>query len=476
MFVNEMGFVFAQIDELFSKLKKLIFIEQGVSEETKLYFIMKNMSEDSEESYFYNINGKKYSGELCHLLKNSDKEILKNEDLLTKHLDFSYIRGNEIEVSCICTLSCLKNNEGKMFFERTFSTFVDCIQKWCREVQKQNKSHNTEFCIVKMENPDELAMRILESVAEGIRRDIECLYFPFAMSTIISLSGQYYEKSECESNLVFLPYMDKKIDSGDLIYDFRSPGQKESSIIFIQENIRWIRKLLQMAQEKHGLCLVLQAGEEEKVYKVLGISKEKKISEILNEKKSVPWLHIKLKKHMYFDLYLGSTYIFTYQNGNYKIAAELHETDLEAKCKFIFGEDGRYSPVVRAIKKCREQTHGTILIVLKPDDAEVEVKRLAERKYGMKNAVPGDQFNFLNALNSIDGCMIMDTEGKIHGIGMILDGEADTDGSMARGARFNSSVKYIARLQRKSIPAMLVLVSEDGSVEIMYSGGRESNN
>lgn len=479
MLEEEVGVVFSPIAELFDKLKKLIFIEQGIREETRLHFIVTNKTDNHNGVYIYEICGEKCSGQLWKPPEDSEKkEVIypdwidykfKPKTFVRKRLGFFLLRGREIEVWCICVSPCLKYNEGKLLLERLFSVFINYVQNWCREVQERNKAPDSEFVPVKIENMDEFAVRILERAADETCEEIECLYFPLVLSTIVGLSGEYYEKSECESNLVFLPWMNKKIDSKDLVYDFRNSEEEESNILFISENIRWIRKLLEMARDKFGLSLILQTGKEEKVYKVVGICSEKKISALLGENESVPWLRIKMKKHMYFSLYLGSTYIFTYQNGNYKIAAELKEADLEERCKKVFGEEGSYAQVAKSIGICRKQSHGTMLIVLKAEDAKEQVERLSKGKYGMKNAVPSVRHDYLCALNSIDGGIIMDTEGHIHGIGMIVDGKAVAEGSMARGARFNSSVKYIEYLREQGIPGMVLIVSEDESVEIMDS-------
>jgi len=50
-------------------------------------------------------------------------------------------------------------------------------------------------------------------------------------------------------------------------------------------------------------------------------------------------------------------------------------------------------------------------------------------------------------------------------IGAILDGDAVTTGSTARGARYNSTVNYITRRAQLGQEFVGIVVSEDGTVD-----------
>lgn len=481
MLEEHIGGAFSIIGGLFTKIMSLLIVEQGVREETLLRFILINKTDGSRWLYDYSPNNKECSGTLWERSENEKKECktftdcikqkLNTEGFIIRRLAFACLKEKEVEIWCVCTSPCLEQNKGKVLLERSFALFVDSLQRWFKVIEKQNRvleDDDFEFKLDEIHNVENVTISILETSAREICKEIECLYFPLNISMIIGLSGEYYEKSECVSELVFLPWVEnKEIRSINLVYDFRKSEKEESEILFIPENIRWIRKLLQMAQDKYDLCLVLQAGKNEYVYKVVGICEGKKVSELLSEKESVPWLRVMLKRHMHWELYLGKTYIFTFRSGNYKIEATLSSSELEERCKKVFGNKKSYSNVISAIQKCREQSHGTMLIVLKTNIAKKEVERLSDKQYGMQNAIPGRRLRFLNALNAIDGAIIMDINGNIHGVGMIVDGSAQSLGNMARGARYNSSAKYIDYLRGCNISGMILIVSEDGSVEIM---------
>jgi hypothetical protein len=59
----------------------------------------------------------------------------------------------------------------------------------------------------------------------------------------------------------------------------------------------------------------------------------------------------------------------------------------------------------------------------------------------------------------------MDTDCRCRCIGAILDGDAVTRGSPARGARYNSTVNYINRRAQLDEYFVGIVVSEDGTVD-----------
>ncbi|WP_269538003.1 diadenylate cyclase [Cerasicoccus fimbriatus] len=103
------------------------------------------------------------------------------------------------------------------------------------------------------------------------------------------------------------------------------------------------------------------------------------------------------------------------------------------------------------------QKKGTLLIVIQ--DAESEAKRLANQ------ATPIEPISLttdlVGRLTSIDGALLIDPTGICYAIGVILDGMATQLGDPGRGARYNSSVRYIADKNE----CMAIIVSEDGNAE-----------
>lgn len=296
---------------------------------------------------------------------------------------------------------------------------------------------------------------------------LERLFAPLNFQFITGLSGEYYEKSECQSGMIFLfQNAMKELKEIDFLYRFSEiefDGKKLDEIEFIPSNIRLIRKLLQMTQK--NLYLVL--GEDKKTFKVLGIAEE---SVFGGEEYKFPSVIVKCKRHMQWELLVNNTYIFTYKNGNFKIEEELREEYLERKLREYFGEKRTtYKNLIGNVIKSTKQEHGTMLVIMEERDARNEAKRLGCLRYGFPESAPKRFEEGINQLNSIDGSVFLDTSGKIHGIGMILDGDASKKGTQARGARYNSALKYRDRLQKEGMRALLLIVSEDGSKEFLYS-------
>ena len=112
--------------------------------------------------------------------------------------------------------------------------------------------------------------------------------------------------------------------------------------------------------------------------------------------------------------------------------------------------------VALALSACK-QRHGALLVIA--SDAEDEAKRLAKQSTLIEPLLLTDAL--VNGVTSIDGAVLLAPDGTCFAIGVILDGLATPKGNPARGARFNSSVRYIANKKN----CLAIIVSEDGTAE-----------
>lgn len=109
---------------------------------------------------------------------------------------------------------------------------------------------------------------------------------------------------------------------------------------------------------------------------------------------------------------------------------------------------------------CADAEHGTMLVV--SADAQHEASRLSGQALVVKQA---DLDGLLmRQITRIDGAVLVEPNGSLVAIGVILDGLATTAGDRARGARYNSALRYTASTEH---PTMIVLVSEDGMLDLM---------
>jgi hypothetical protein len=67
-------------------------------------------------------------------------------------------------------------------------------------------------------------------------------------------------------------------------------------------------------------------------------------------------------------------------------------------------------------------------------------------------------------LTAIDGAVLVDPDGHCHAVGVILDGRASRRGDPARGARFNSAVRYV---DAAGHPCVAIVISEEGGVDLI---------
>lgn len=104
--------------------------------------------------------------------------------------------------------------------------------------------------------------------------------------------------------------------------------------------------------------------------------------------------------------------------------------------------------------------HGTTIVV--SENPVSEVDRLGQEALSIKP-------EFLDhrdvaRLGFIDGAIVLGPDGRCYAFGVILDGIATSSGDRARGARFNSSIRY----QRTSqLGTMVIVISDDGTVDLI---------
>jgi hypothetical protein len=103
-------------------------------------------------------------------------------------------------------------------------------------------------------------------------------------------------------------------------------------------------------------------------------------------------------------------------------------------------------------------------MILISDDAPAEAARLGKQSFPIKPMKLSEAM--VKKTTSIDGALLLDRDANCHSIGVILDGLASDKGDPARGARYNSAIRYYE--QFKGLKAMaLVIISEDGMINLL---------
>lgn len=114
------------------------------------------------------------------------------------------------------------------------------------------------------------------------------------------------------------------------------------------------------------------------------------------------------------------------------------------------------------VQEATKQLHGTLLVI--SENAESEAIRLGNQCFEIEPQVL--PLEMINQVTSIDGALIVDTKSKCYATGVILDGLATDNGDSARGARYNSAIRYYDHIC-DVIPTMLIIISEDGMINIV---------
>jgi DisA bacterial checkpoint controller nucleotide-binding len=109
---------------------------------------------------------------------------------------------------------------------------------------------------------------------------------------------------------------------------------------------------------------------------------------------------------------------------------------------------------------CADQAHGTMLVV--HPDATDEGHRLHPQALTITPTRPSPEA--LLAMTSIDGAVLVSPDAHCHAVGVILDGTATGTGDPARGARYNSAVRY---LEGHGKGSLIIIVSEDGMINLL---------
>jgi hypothetical protein len=114
------------------------------------------------------------------------------------------------------------------------------------------------------------------------------------------------------------------------------------------------------------------------------------------------------------------------------------------------------------VLEATRQKHGTMIVV--SDRAAEEAERLRAQSTGI---VPTKlSADLMLPLSSIDGAILITPEAYCHAIGVILDGIASERGDPARGARYNSAIRYLEYVRSKSHSCRIIVISEDGMINV----------
>jgi DisA bacterial checkpoint controller nucleotide-binding len=232
-------------------------------------------------------------------------------------------------------------------------------------------------------------------------------------------------------------------DDLEVVVSFRTP-------IEISET-RAFRKVVEMSgQSLH----VLSDGE-----RAYGLGRIRDTYDAAKE--SV--FHLTVIDRSSWNLRHGETVLLEVENGQPRLPRDpLSKFTFNDTVQRLFPEatDTHVAALWDLARAAQDQPHGTMLVVHR--DAAGEAIRLAPQALAIEPTLLSREH--LRAITNIDGAVLVAPDGLCHAAGVILDGQATGHGDQARGARYNSAVRYRHAARDD---CLVIIVSEDGMIDLL---------
>jgi hypothetical protein len=221
-------------------------------------------------------------------------------------------------------------------------------------------------------------------------------------------------------------------------------------------NFRHVRKLLELS--KGDICLI---SDSESIY---GLGRKRG--------------DYKLSREDLFEIEFTNYYTWVLLHDSQKLMRVSHEHISLPKAKIEYDQfffklkqiypnldHQKIRTLYLLVMEAIRYNTGT-LIVFTPNAAS-EAKRLKNQCFQVE-AIPMTK-DIIRSVINIDGAILMDLEGICHGIGAILDGMASIRGDTARGARYNSAIRYVETIGKVDTysDCVAVVISDDGFIDII---------
>jgi hypothetical protein len=256
-----------------------------------------------------------------------------------------------------------------------------------------------------------------------------------------TVSRLRYEQAESVGFLAFLPVDASRDDVFDGIVRLVEPVALEDHASF--------RKLVQVSSRK--FVLVSDGAV------VFGLGR-------VRETTSVEQLDftVRFVGHHAWELWHGETALMRVRFGVPGLPLRrLRRAEFtDALASALPGTAAAEAQLWAVVEAAMRQGHGTTLVI--STEAAEEAKRLGTQGIPFHPFSPTQEQ--VDRLTAIDGAVVLDPDGRCHAMGIILDGTAGSGGTRARGARFNSAVRYAAGHPGRCV---ILVVSEDGMVDLV---------
>lgn len=258
------------------------------------------------------------------------------------------------------------------------------------------------------------------------------------------ISISRYEKSENTGYLIIA-----KKDHPDIEMKLKLEAP------FSIHDYRKTRKLLQLTNDEIGVVC--------NSYEILGLGKLK--DSYVPSLESI--FEIRFKGIHCWDVDHDKKNLLQMRYGNPQIFSEaINKKKVFSDAQRIFPglTSKQFDNLLALFIAATKQEKGAMIIV--SSTAKAESIRLEKQSICIQPVLLTQ--DLVLTLTSIDGGVLLDVDGTAYAHGVILDGIVGNAGNAARGSRYNSAVTY-EEYRRLKNPTMIIVVSEDGMVDIIPS-------
>jgi DNA integrity scanning protein DisA with diadenylate cyclase activity len=214
---------------------------------------------------------------------------------------------------------------------------------------------------------------------------------------------------------------------------------------------RAVRKLLEMSSDE--ICLLSDSGYIYGLGKTIG----------LYDQRAEDLFSIRFTKHYTWELIHADHLMMRVSYGQPELPKmRIDRSKFESDVHRIFSQitPKEIARLWELIIEATTQKHGTMVVVSAA--AREEARRLGNQATVIEPIVLTSQMMAL--VTAIDGAVLIDPNSICYAIGVILDGLASKKGTPARGARYNSAIRYV---ESSKHPCLAIVVSEDGSIDLV---------
>lgn len=336
------------------------------------------------------------------------------------------------------SLSAHRANRGRPFGTSLLACAKDEFLAGCQDaLRRPDPGHENN---VLERDPEEVLRAAGKRLVDGpVSRDTARDRRFSIFRAFDDLSSRYYERREGKGALLISR-------NGHPNVDERVALARPAHI----SNRGAFRKLFEMASDKSVSLLADWFGN------IRGVGSMQGVYNAVHE----DLFEVRVVKHHTWQLVHNNVPLMEVEYGIPRLHKPMFDVDdLQGHLQRLFHQTANVERLTEIVRQAAKSAHGTTLVIC--ENAADEAKRLQAECWAVS---PTSVEDSIEALTAIDGAILFDPSGVCHAIGVILDGATVGKGTPARGARYNSAIRYVGD---RRAGVLVIVVSADGMVNLI---------